>query len=286
MTIWDTTSNTSPAFLGRRGQSGQIAVIVLLLMVVLMTVGLSLATRTTEELFLSTQQAESTRVFNAAESGVEDALSQEEIESVTGTQPGSLTVGETEVNYTITGSNELETLLEQGKSILVNLDADGNGTGDVSTGTLQIYWWGATKGTNCSTDSPASLIVSEYFADGGTTRSRFIPVGPCNGGTDRNDGYLTPTSQSAGNGFRYRHDLSMSGSTAKFLRIKAVYNDTHIRVSGVAGANLPTQFHTVRSTATNNNGDETRTVEVKRTLSTAPSFMEYAVYTPGSLQQE
>ena len=260
--------------------------IVLLLMVVLMTVGLSLATRTTEELFLSNQQAESTRVFNAAESGVEDALSQDFSTIEAGDPPtdGSVTIADTDVNYTITGSNLLETYLEEGKSVLVNLDDDGDGDGDV-TGQIRVFWWHEDN-WDCASD-PAALIVSRYYDDGTETKSQYHPIGSCDGGS-RGDDFFPPSFTSATYTIdpdaRYRYDIDVTAGTEKFLRIKAVYNNTHLTVAGVSGATLPTQHHIVRSTATNQLGDETRTVEVKRTLSTAPSFMEYAVYTPGSLQ--
>ena len=53
-----------------KSQSGQIAVIVFLIMAILLVVGLSLATRTSQEIELAGQQEDTTRVFNAAETGV------------------------------------------------------------------------------------------------------------------------------------------------------------------------------------------------------------------------
>lgn len=263
-------------------QSGQIAVIVLLLMVVLMTVGLSLASRTTQELFLSSQQAESTRVFNAAESGIEDALSQD-FSEISGSVPFTGTVEDienAEVEYSIVGSSDLETMLAEGKSIMVNLsDENGNPLND--DGSVRISWW--KNDANCNND-PASIIVSKYYLDGTETKADYYPVGPCSGDAERNDDFSTPPQGS--DGYNYQYDVSIGGSEGvKFLRIKAVYNDTDIRIAS-STINLPAQFYIVRSTATNTQGDETRTVEVKRTLSTAPSFMDYALYTPGSLVHE
>src|SRR6185369_1704811 len=59
----------------RTTQSGQIGIIIILIMVVLLTVGLSLASRSTREVRLSQQEVESNRVFNVAEAGIEQALS-------------------------------------------------------------------------------------------------------------------------------------------------------------------------------------------------------------------
>jgi len=256
---------------GRDSQSGQIAVIVLLLMVVMLTIGLSLASRTTEELFLSNQGSESARVFNAAESGVEEALSTN-IESISGNITSTpMTIGDSNVQYTVTPDYVIETKLQEGQSLLVNVNRN--------SGNVRINWWDKNSGySSCGTDDPASLIITSYYNDGGVTKARFHPVGQCG------DGYIGVSSSGYDN-YRYRYLLNLGDLatlTTKFIRIKAVYNDTTIRVQGEA-FNLPAQFHTIRSTATNNQGDETRIVEVKRTLSTAPSFMEFALYTPGQL---
>lgn len=253
-------------------QSGQIAVIILLLMVVMLTIGLSLASRTTEELFLSNQGSESTRVFNAAESGIEEALSTN-IEEEVGNTPVTkeLTIGDSEVEYTVSSDNKIETKLQEGQSLLVDVG--------LSNGTIDISWWDESSNfLNCQSHDPASLIVTSYYTEGGVTKARFHPIGQCG------DGFIGVGSTGYGD-YRYKYQLALSmgaGITTKFIRIKAIYNDTTISVNG-NGISLPPQLHTIRSTATNTIGDESRTVEVKRTLSTAPSFMEYALYTPGAL---
>jgi Tfp pilus assembly protein PilX len=253
-------------------QSGQIAVIVLLLMVVLMTVGLSLASRTTQELFISSQQSDSTRVFNAAESGVEEALSQD-IES--GAVGGTLNLPNSTVDYSVISAKNFETQIKEGQSLLVNINKQITGTPSVT-----INWW-KDKDTDCTTDDPASLIIAKYYqtSPGAALRVSYHPVGICEELGERNDGFDAATP--VGGNYKIETAFTLD-NTVKFLRIKAVYNNTDIKVSNVPSS-APNQFHTVRSTATNDLGDETRIIEVQRTLSTAPSFMDYALYTPGNL---
>lgn len=243
-------------------QSGQVAVVVLLIMVVLLTIGLSIATRTTQEVFLSQQQAESSRVFNAAETGVEDALSQD-FNSLSGTATDVATIDGVDVSYTITPSDTLETRLTEGLSAMVDLDQSVNGN-------LQILW---ARETPCN--SKASLIFSVYYLTGGSTRVRHIPVGPPGCGSD-NFGNATNVNI---NGYTLRYNLAVTNNDL-FVRIKSVYNDTHIQV---AGSGLPDQFYRVRSEASNTLGDEQRTIQVTRTLSVAPSIMDYAVYSGTSI---
>ena len=52
-------------------QAGQILVIMLLIMVVGMTIGLFLLGRTTTDISLTSKLSDSSRVFNAAEAGIE-----------------------------------------------------------------------------------------------------------------------------------------------------------------------------------------------------------------------
>jgi Tfp pilus assembly protein PilX len=57
-------------------QTGQMGLVVLLILVVMSTVGVSVATRSVSELRLSRQEQESTKALNAAEAGIEEALTQ------------------------------------------------------------------------------------------------------------------------------------------------------------------------------------------------------------------
>lgn len=251
-------------------QSGQIGVIILLIMVVILTIGLSVATRTTQETFLSTQTAESSRVFNAAEAGIEQALSTDLVslesnpsDSVTGSVSS---VDDTSVNYSITKVRGLETKLFEGVSVSLNVAGVSTGQG------LVIEWSQHT----CAQD-PAGLMASIYYNDAGTTRVRYRALGNC----ARGDGFEQATTQAAGNPYRYRFTLALQTNDL-FVRLQPTYNDTTIKVSG-SGWTLPTQYYKIRSEATNNLGSESRVVEVNRTLPTAPSVMDYALYSGATL---
>lgn len=244
-------------------QSGQVAVVVLLIMVVLLTIGLSLATRTTQELFLSDQQSESARVFNAAESGIEQALSEVQVGQ------GTLTVDGVDVAYNVSGSSTLETRISEGAS--VHLDLTGY-TGDVD------FEW-ATEG-NCP--ERASLVANIFYDDSGTTRSKTIPFGPaCDGHSDNfYDGTLL-----GGNPYYHSYTIAAADipANALFIRVKPVYADTDLKVDGQLG--FPTQYHVISSTATYQEGDEERNIEVSRTLPTGPAYMDYALYSGGGITQ-
>lgn len=246
------------------GQAGQVGVIILLLMVVMLTIGLSLASRSTQDLFLASQQAESTRVFNAAEAGIEEALSTN-LSFEGDTFSGSVgTITDTNVDYVIRKVNELETRLFQGVAVVVDLSGSRAGAENV-----HIDWSKTTSG-------PASLVVAVYYDDAGTTRVRYYGVA----GTNRGDGFTLAASGNYG-GYMYRRTFTVQPNDL-FMRVWPVYNDTHLKIAG-DGWTMPVQYYNVRSEATNENGQETRIVEVNRTLSTAPSIMDYAVFSGNTL---
>lgn len=247
-------------------QSGQIGVIILLIMVVILTIGLSVASRTTQESFLTTQTAESARVFNAAEAGIEEALSTDLVsltdQTTTGTVDG---VDDTSVTYTITKVNGLQTKLFEGVSVALNVTGVTNGNG------ITIDW----SRQNCASD-PAALLASIYSVNAGVTTVRYRALGNCT----RGDGF-----EQAGAGaspYLYRTTLALQTNDT-FVRIQPVYNDTDINVTVSGAWSLPTQYYKIRSEATNDFGTESRIVEVNRTLPTAPSIMDYALYSGTTL---
>ena len=60
----------------RSSEKGQILLIVVITMIVALTIGLSVASRTVTELKLSKQNEESQRAFSAAEAGIDRVLQQ------------------------------------------------------------------------------------------------------------------------------------------------------------------------------------------------------------------
>jgi hypothetical protein len=258
-------------FARRHSQSGQVGLIVLLIMVVILALGLSLATRTSQQAEISIQQEDTTRVFNAAEAGVEAALANifqsESIGNIEGISEGiaslDLSGSDTDINYSIAKSNILETHLKQGTSTELVLPAAGS---------ISFYW--AIEETCNDT---ASIILSVYSDDAGEITARHYAVGDCSGASTRGDNFIAndpgPTP------YKYGYTLFTTAED-EFVRVKPVYNDTDIRI---VGSPAVSQF-TINSQAQNTlAGQETRSFEVKRTLSTAPAFMEYALVSGSSI---
>ena len=255
----------------KNDNSGQVGLIVLLIMVVILALGLSLAARTSQQAEIAIQQEDTTRVFNAAESGVEAALANiyqaEESGSIDGISEDieSLDVlgSDSDINYNITKSNILETHLKQGTSTELKVPAAGS---------ISFYW-----ATETACEDTASLLLSVYADDGADVTARHYAVGDCNGSSTRGDNFISndpgPTP------YLYAYTLFTTADD-QFVRVKPVYGDTDIKI---VGSPAVSQF-TINSQAQNTlASQETRTFEVKRTLSTAPAFMEYALVSGSSI---
>jgi len=251
-------------YVHKASQAGQIGVIILLIMVVLLTIGLSVAARTTQDLALSQQGADSARVFNAAEAGIEKALSSELTFEEDSSSGEVTSIDNVDVNYTISKRKTLETRLFEGLNVMVDL----TGIAAITNPQLKIEW---SKEDNCSTQEPASLVVTIFSGDATDTKARTLALAGC----ARSDGFTTASSINV-DGYRRSTTLTLN-SDDLFVRVKPVYSDTHVRITGV-NWELPVQYFNVRSEARSNNGNETRIVEVNRTLPTAPSVMDFALY--------
>ncbi len=254
-------------------QSGQIGVIILLMMVVLLTIGLSLAARTTQELFVTQQSADTARVFNAAEAGIEQGLATD-FDAATFTNDqfsGSISsIDNTDVDYSVSRVYTLETRTFEGVSVMVDLPDDGS----TNTAGIDIEW---SRESDCAAEDPASLLISVYNQTGAanTASMRSYPVAGC----DHSDGFASSTRINQELTFRYTLPLLAND---RLVRIMPIYHDTHLSVAG-NGWTLPVQYYHVRSQARNTSGNEIRAVEVNRTLPMAPTIMDFALFSGDTL---
>lgn len=266
------------------GQPGQIAVVILLIMAVLLVLGLSLAARTTQEIQLSGQEQDSTRVFNAAETGVEVALSQSsnftEAESA-GSKTLTLDSGELptgiEGTVTITEQSGLTTFVNEGASATVQLENSG-------ASSITIDWSKRVTETTCA--ARAALVIALYYTEAGTDKVQYYPIKP-NCGYDANKavGFSESGVTALGSGdYNHRYVLNLASiPSPKLARIKPLYAGTDLNVSGIN----TTQAFDIRSeaaeTADGQPTVEKSAIQVTRTKPAPPTVLEYALYSGDSL---
>jgi len=275
-----------------RMKSGQILILVLLIVVVSLAVGLSVASRNLTNLRISTQTEESQRAFSAAEGGVEDVLSRLTTLSQDGSKIGALTssqgytetfdVGDIPATVIVKGKNVYETTVSLGEVAQVTLVVNPGPPPTYYTGNITIEW---------PKEPHVSLEVT-LVCENSTT-----PI-PCNGGVAGSGSYSQNRYAFQGSGAPADQTGSWqnavcsstcsvpvsipSGTNARYLRIKPFHNTVDkLKVSG--SPDLPTQIYEINSVAKTDLGI-TRRVQVTRTaLPALPAVFDYVLYSEGDI---
>lgn len=236
--------------MNQRKETGQIGMVVLLIMSGLLTVGVSAVNRSTSDLRITRQEAESSAVFNAAEAGIEMALSDvaDGSFSPTGDLSSEFVDQGIEVNYVISAEANFDMRILEGET--VSLDTTGGGTNSIN-----INW---AEETSCS-----GIVVMLYNQSTNTVRRIGYTHSSCGG--------IQNFISSAGG-------VSVPLSNGdNLVRIRAVGGDVTVQVSG-AGWSLPQQYFKITSTASRTESGETKVVEVRKSLPAAPSILDYALF--------
>lgn len=273
--------------------SGQILVVLLLIMVVGLTVGLFLLSRTTTDVSLTTKISDSTRAFNAAEAGIEEAI--RNAGSVPQGSPVAVGVeGATfQVTTTTLGSGNIypETIppaTDVGKNFTVWLVNYNEATGQFDesasayTGNeIDICYTGAAG-------SVPAVSVTAYWKNGGQYFSSYVGYDSVAG--RRSTSNFLPTVALGGcTGYfrRARVDLNTDfgpnlktgGNVVLALRIRPVYFSSSIAVLGV-GSNIPRQGNLIDSTGAV--GEIVRRINVDEPYTVPAPFLDHAVYSTGA----
>lgn len=257
-------------------QSGQIALMVLLMLGITLVVAVSLAQRTTEDVALTTKQAETTKVFSAAQSVAEEKLNEVLTAlKTTGsyTIPGSfmpVDLNDAQVNVEVQQLTNFVQPLEEGESYQINL-AGLSSPVDVE--------WGDSS---AACGDQASLLVARFFMNGANVDVEYFGYYPRNCGANPHgsDGF----DQALQNGSDGRSSKIVLGDHPSnlFARVIPLYDSTNLYVN-----NSNNEQYVVTATAVNQLGDdeETRIIEVSTSDLQPPSFLDYAVYSGTTIRK-
>lgn len=236
---------------------GQMLLIVVLVMVVIMTVGLSAASRTITSIRVSTDEEASERAFSAAEAGLEVAISQNN-NLVTGTLDNST------YNTTIRDLSGVEFMLNNSMAVLKDDSADVWLSRYPSytpqyTGNLTIYWGSAAdlcdRAENINTMAALDIVVISGNSSNPTIRH--YPVDPCAARRGNNQfGSVSGGGTINGRTFAYATTLAINNGI--MARIIPLYSSAIIGVRGCnAGGGgclpLPAQGSIIESTGVSEN---------------------------------
>ena len=258
----------------QNSQAGQIGIIVLLITTIVLVIGLSIANRVVKENQLVVEQTDATRIFNVAETGVDEALSQiYQYELSDGEElAGLINITGDDLNQiSIDPNPDFEGFVNNGETLTIDLE-------DGQTGNVDINW---SKKT-CD-DGGGDLALSIYYLNqtSGNFENEHYLIGSC---ANANQNFIAPSVSSVSPyQFFYRFTLDAAHNQQALLRITPTDSGSEISVN--ADPNLTnTSQYTILSLASDQSNIN-KAIEVKKSIPTAPSFMDYALVSGDSISK-
>lgn len=262
-----------------KNQRGQILLVVLLVMVIAMTVGLSVASRNIVSIRTSREERDSQRALAAAEAGVEQSLKSGSgipITSFSGDPGASFTTNVSQVSGTqflVHGGNEIPK--DEGADIWL-VPHDANNDPILTTlwdGSLRIYW-GNSSGA-CNNGAMEATIVRRQGASFRTTRSVYDP---CAARRNINSFSAAESGNFSVGGeiFPFRTP-EISISSGFLVRVVPIYVNTNI--GSTTSVAVPSQGVVVD--ATGKSSDTSRKIKVFKGFPSLPSaYFSYGLFSP------
>lgn len=258
----------------RKTARGQALLIILLVMVVGLTVGLSLSTRSVSDVKVSSQLEDSSRAFAAAESGIEAVLKGDTALSGTvGNGSYTLTTstaGSTGTSFSLGDLNIADTYTVW----LVGHDASGNL--DLTTiyggSTIDICWQKAES----TGDEPAMETAVVYKDNGGLYKIWRGAYDPSP--TRRAGNFFSDTDAGGCAGLTNKKTINLASLTGTkiALRLRPFYAKATANAVPLGGNNLPGQGLTISSSGTS--GQTTRKIVVTQSYGSLPSIFDYVLF--------
>ncbi len=291
-----------------QNQSGQALLLVLLSMAVILTVVLSILSRSILDVAVTTGEEEALRAFSAAEAGIERAL-------IVGTDIGKTLIGDAEFRATVSGfASGLKEFVHpisiySGESIVAWFVAHDDNrdficslekpcfTGD----TLKVCWGKDGTGASDATTPAIEVIIvyAETPGDYSTVKVARVAVDPNTGRglpvnfEDTDPGGCTIGGQNLP--FQKTIDLFSLGIPAatystqnglQYARIKTFYNTSvahpiGIDVNFAGNSVMPSQGLEIESSGSA--GDANRKISVFQSYGEPPSVFDSAVFSTGGI---
>ena len=245
-------------------QKGQVFLIVILVMVIALTVGLSLVSRSVITVKTTSEEADSQKAFNAAEAGVEIAL--QKSQSTTDVTIGQKTLANNAVIqqvliHPITGSSIVlndGNPVSQDQGIDIWLTTYPDYSGNPWTGKMYVYW-GSKNG--CNDAAIEAIIISGTSSTDKNAKIERYGIDPC--GTNSVDpsknrtgqNKFSPASGSGSvNGTRFNFSTSIPIINGLLVRVIPLYANTPLGIVGYDNSspqalqNFPSQGRIITST--------------------------------------
>lgn len=265
-------------------KSGQILILVLLAVVVVLAVGLSVASRNITNLRTATQSEQSQRAFSAAEGGVENVLAKlGSLNLASGPYTEPVDVGGLRAQVTVVGAKMFVDTIPLGNVGQVDLDSVAAGK------QVKIEWANSDKQNEISGDGPASIEITQVYGSPPYSQARYFAAGIDarpneNVKSVAGDAPLSSCVGFSTSGEYKKCAIVATQAQARILRIKPFWADTTVRISG-DGFDLPIQTYDVTSTATTDIGVTRRVQVTKTALPQLPAVFDYVLYSESDIKK-
>lgn len=276
---------------GHQAELGQALLIVVLVMVVSLTIGLSVVSRSITNLRTTTEEEQSQRAFSAAEAGIEQALktglgiaeqkplgNNASIKEVTIEQVGGTS------KFLLNGGNSVSK--DNGADIWLSDSPDYSNP--KSPEHFSIYWGSPID--DCTTSPPAAIEAVLISGNKNTPTSTRYGFDPCQ--STRGNNFANPEIGSftdiEGKTFKYRTPVNGNDrivvNNGLILRVIPLYANTVVGVNtcnpgGQCNDILPLQAKKLESTGIS--GATTRKITVFQGFAKLPAeFFQYILFSP------
>lgn len=259
-------------FSSRIYQKGQSLLIVVLVMVVALTVGLSVASRSITTLRTSLEEANSQKAFSAAEAGVENAIKTGQ--SVNTAQPLGNNASINQVSITTLSGNNF--LPNNGNPIPKDdgVDVWLSNYPDYSSrlsGTVNVYWGNASNKCN---DAALEIIVISGASLSNPIISRYaVDPDSCSGRRASNH-FSSPGNGTTINGHAFNNSASITVANGIIARIIPLYVSAPIGVSSTFS--FPSQGKIITSIGAS--GGTQRKIQFYQGYDELPSEFYYSLF--------
>ncbi len=260
-------------------ERGQILLVVVLFMVVILTIGLSLATRNLTNLRQSSEEDSSQRAFSAAEAGLQVALQSDQstgrVDFAEGTTYEAKVSAITARELALNGGNQLL----RNESVDVWLSTYPGYTNQWS-GRISLHW-GDPLESQCPDTSAFEIAILSGTSVTNPSLTHYA-VDPCNRGNNFTASGITQTPYTL-DGRTYRYTLRLPQITNGYLmRIIPLYRNTRLAVAVTQGGPLPVQGKVIESVGISGNTHR-KVVVVQGNPKVPLEIFPYVLFTPSAI---
>lgn len=296
----------------RNFESGQVVLILLLVMTVALAIGLSVVQRSLTDVSSSTKTEQSSRAFSAAEAGIEKALLEDR--AIAG-DPINVNLSENNSSAKVTDSGLLPSsgqalefpAISKEEIIHMWLSKDDNSLSEYYKQTAVEIYWGDIGN---SADKPALELNILSQVSGNTYKNKKIFLDPENRKKPNNavridalkDGvsafdcpgtYTADITTSSGSGRKFLCKAVIGGLESKLIlmRGRMLYAEYPHPIAVKSSCNsaitqdcsFPPQVKIIKSSGTS--GGTQRTIQLFQIKNVVPFYFDYAVFSSGELKK-